>query len=165
MAVTGRSTAKQKLSPKGFEKVGKNEEWRSCYFHPRFKVFLIIYVDDFKMAGPEAAMAGAWGLLREGKTPIAMGNPTGVDQYLGCKHIMKSEIVDGRTIRSMTYDMESFLESCISVYVDLAGPGIVLKDVSTPFLDEDDIVNPSKAPSSKGASTDLPLLHWLLRTR
>ena len=36
----------------GFKKVGECGEWRSCYFHSGKKVYLKVYVDDFKMAGP-----------------------------------------------------------------------------------------------------------------
>ncbi len=35
----------------GFEAVGA--EWPSVYFHKELKLLLIIYVDDFKLAGPE----------------------------------------------------------------------------------------------------------------
>ena len=44
----------------GFLPVGSCGEWRSCFFNPRTKVFLIVYVDDFKMAGPEHEVAKAW---------------------------------------------------------------------------------------------------------
>ena len=38
--------------------------WRSCFWHPRYKVYLNVYVDDFKMAGPKPAMASVvWGTL------------------------------------------------------------------------------------------------------
>ena len=33
----------------GFEKI---DSWGSCYFHPVHRTFLIVHVDDFKMAGP-----------------------------------------------------------------------------------------------------------------
>eukprot|EP00972_Heterocapsa_arctica_P079901 11773394-Heterocapsa_arctica.AAC.1 len=29
-----------------------SEEWPSCYFHAKLKLYLVIYVDDFKLAGP-----------------------------------------------------------------------------------------------------------------
>ena len=35
-------------------------ELPSCYFHNAMKMFLIIYVDDFKMAGPKGNFVGAW---------------------------------------------------------------------------------------------------------
>ena len=27
--------------------------WPSCFFHPKLKLMLCVYVDDFKMAGPK----------------------------------------------------------------------------------------------------------------
>ena len=27
-------------------------DWRSCYFHRELQLFLIVYVDDFKLCGP-----------------------------------------------------------------------------------------------------------------
>jgi hypothetical protein len=27
-------------------------DWRSCYFHPAKSLFLVVYVDDFKLSGP-----------------------------------------------------------------------------------------------------------------
>ena len=35
----------------GFAPIGPG--WPSCYFHPQHKLFLVIYVDDFKLSGPE----------------------------------------------------------------------------------------------------------------
>ena len=34
--------------------------WRSCYWHPTHKAFLVVYVDDFKMAGDAKVMEKAW---------------------------------------------------------------------------------------------------------
>ena len=39
--------------------------WRSVYFHDKLKVLLVVYVDDFKMAGPKPGIAEAWRLIRE----------------------------------------------------------------------------------------------------
>ena len=44
----------------GFVKMGECGEWRSCYFNPRTKVLCVIYVDDFKLAGPEKEVKQAW---------------------------------------------------------------------------------------------------------
>ena len=44
------------LLEQGFEKI---RPWRSCYFHPKLKQFLIVYVDDFKMSGPADTQAEA----------------------------------------------------------------------------------------------------------
>ena len=42
-----------------------SEGWSSCYWHSRLKCFLVVYVDDFKMAGPADALKEAWSLLRK----------------------------------------------------------------------------------------------------
>ena len=31
--------------------------WPSCYFHTKLTLFLVVYVDDFKMSGPQVNMA------------------------------------------------------------------------------------------------------------
>ena len=38
--------------------------WRSCYWHPERKLFLIVYVDDFKLAGPASELQAGWDLIR-----------------------------------------------------------------------------------------------------
>ena len=48
----------------GFKSVGG--EWRSCYFHPALRLYVVVYVDDFKMAGPKDNIDKGWLLLRKG---------------------------------------------------------------------------------------------------
>ena len=141
--------------------------WRSCYWHARLKLFLTVYVDDFKMAGPKGSMAEGWKLIRKG---IRAEDPTPAGKYLGCDHIMSAlEVQDGispatgfgnylesgrevpKTLRSakrgrrmvnvMMYDMEGFMTQCHERYSQAAGTNArPLRRVDTPFLDE------SKAP-------------------
>ena len=59
------------------------EEWPSCYFHSAFRLFLVVYVDDFKMAGPRDKLDKGWPLIRRG-LDIELPGPIGV--YLGCSH-------------------------------------------------------------------------------
>ena len=57
----------------GFEPI---QDWRSCFFHPGLKMFLVVYVDDFKMAGKATYMKRAWGLVRQGlrmEAPVSLG--------------------------------------------------------------------------------------------
>lgn len=51
----------------------------TCIFLPRTSV----YVDDFKVAGPENNMKKGWSLLRR---VIATGDSTNLGKYLGCGH-------------------------------------------------------------------------------
>ena len=49
----------------GFQQVGTCGEWRSCFYHPEQKLFLMVYVDDFKMAGPKDAVEAMWKRLND----------------------------------------------------------------------------------------------------
>ena len=66
----------------GFEPDAQ-ESWRSCYRHPEYKMFLVIYVDDFKMAGPAGNLQRGWEVIAKG-LKIEPPGPLGL--YLGCKH-------------------------------------------------------------------------------
>ena len=48
----------------GYEPIGP--EWPSCYFHYKLNLFLIIYVDDFKMSGPADNLSKGWDLITQG---------------------------------------------------------------------------------------------------
>ena len=64
----------------GFELVPDRE---SVYFHPRLRLMLSVYVDDFKLAGPRSALATGWKLLRQN---LDLDCPTPLGTYLGCGH-------------------------------------------------------------------------------
>ena len=66
------------------------KNWRSCFWHPRLKLYLVVYVDDFKMAGPKDKMKEGWDLI---SSVIKMEEPGPVDRYLGCHHRMQEHDV------------------------------------------------------------------------
>jgi len=70
----------------------KNGSWKSVYWHNALKLVLVVYVDDFKMAGPKESLAKGWKLITDiGR--IKMEPPTAVGRYLGCEHhIIEVEI-------------------------------------------------------------------------
>ena len=142
------------------------QDWKSVFLHPKLDLLLIVYVDDFKLAGPVANLAKGWSMI---SSEIKMEPPQPVGRYLGCQHVLGSVSVprgfnprlswrlthpakkdppDMRVantpgsgpvhIRITKYDMASFLEQCVQRYVDLAGHRIMgkIKKVATPFLDE-----------------------------
>ena len=41
-----------------------SESWPSCYYHPKLKLMLTVYVDDFLMSGPKANLRPGWDMLR-----------------------------------------------------------------------------------------------------
>ena len=42
-----------KLIEVGFIRV---PEWPSVFYHPKYRLFLVVYVDDFKMSGPSESL-------------------------------------------------------------------------------------------------------------
>ena len=109
----------------------------------------MVYVDDFKMAGPEKEVSAMWETLKnlpQGKELI-LGDPEPLNQFLGCNHIEEKKQVSGRAVRGVRYDMSKFLGQCIETYKELAGPEWVLKHADTPFLDEEQIPNPARTPA------------------
>ena len=72
----------------GFEPVSR-ENWRSVFWHHDLKLTLVIYVDDFKLAGPAENVKKGWKLFREAPNPedrIEMEDPSPLGRYLGCVH-------------------------------------------------------------------------------
>ena len=60
------------------------------------------------------------------------------------------------TARTMTYNMEDFLSSCVDRYLGLAGNGIKLKTVATPILNEDQGTSPQGPPCESGPFCECP---------
>ena len=115
----------------GFEPV---DGWPSCFWHPDLKLFLVIYVDDFKLSGPRENLAKGWDLIKSG-LKIEPPGPLGL--YLGCKHEESSRVLPdtGTRVRVMEYNMEEFLKSCVERYRELTGVDY-LRRATTPFLPE-----------------------------
>ena len=64
----------------GFEPI---PDWRSCFWHPKLELMLVVYVDDFKLAGPKGNLGPGWDLIRKG---VRTEDPTPAGKYLGCDH-------------------------------------------------------------------------------
>ena len=98
----------------GFHAV--EDGWVSCYWHDELRLFLIIYVDDFKLSGPVNDIKQGWALLRKSlviEPETRIGN-MGV-AYLGCTQRCFSIMIEsGRMATVMSYDTEDFLDSCVA---------------------------------------------------
>ena len=70
-----------KAHPFGFAPV---EGWRLVYWDAVHKLLLIVYVDDFKLAGPKNSLPEILALIRKG---LHMEPPTKVGSFLGCNHL------------------------------------------------------------------------------
>ena len=87
------------------------------------KVLLIVYVDDFKMAGTPADVAKTWDMIRKctvteedaaGKLveveAVKLGENTGVNNFLGCSHHVRTfDLPGGRKGQAMVYEMHEFM--------------------------------------------------------
>ena len=121
----------------GFEPT--SEVWNSCYYHAKLKLFLVVYVDDFKLAGPQKNIKEGWRLIRAG---LQMEDPTPLGVFLGCNHVRTEvTLADGTRATMMKYEMEGFMRSCVDRYLEHA-PGMRLRTVETPFLPEDQATSP-----------------------
>ena len=77
----GDHCEKHLTSPEfGFQPI---TEWPSCFFQPNTNMFLIVYVDDFELAGPTQHMESTWDLNGKG---LAIDMPRAASLCLGCKH-------------------------------------------------------------------------------
>ena len=65
------------------------EGWPSVFFHPELKLLMVVYVDDFKMSGPQESIAKGWQII---STKIDMDTPGSVNRYLGCDHVQQKNI-------------------------------------------------------------------------
>eukprot|EP00972_Heterocapsa_arctica_P053828 7927453-Heterocapsa_arctica.AAC.1 len=71
---------KTKLFEGGFKDV---DDWTSVYWHPRLKLLLMVYVDDFKMSGPSGNMIHGWALISK---PIKTDEPMPVTSVFVVKY-------------------------------------------------------------------------------
>ena len=70
------------------------EIWQGIFYHPDLELLLVIYVDDFKMAGPQGNLKKGWANIR---SVIDMDPPEAFGRYFGCHH---SEQVQAKLPRS-----------------------------------------------------------------
>ena len=89
-----------------------------------------------------------------------MEDPKPAGNFLGCTHIKGSKtLADGSVVTTMTYDMESFFQSCVDKYLTLAREyefAANMKKVPTPFVTEDHRDSPQGKPSHEGATMFCP---------
>ena len=112
------------------------EEWNSCYWHNRLQCFMIVYVDDFKMAGPKDNLAEAWKTVRK---DIRVGEPANVVHFLGVKHEFGTFKIPGKDkpVYGRVLNNKDFMKKCVDTYLQVAPEGTKLvKTAKTPFRKE-----------------------------
>ena len=74
-------------------------------------MLLVVYVDDFKMPGPQVNMARGWKLTQ---ARLNLGDLAPSNQYLGCMHKCKQiALNNGKRARAVVYSMEEYLKSTV----------------------------------------------------
>ena len=115
------------LTSVGFASVGNCGEWRSVYYHSKHRVLMIVYVDDFKLAGPPDGVDACWKLIRDSKIKeedgfvapaIVLGPTEPVGHFLGCAHhpYYDKPTAEGGKANVMVYEMHKFMRSCLERY-------------------------------------------------
>ena len=109
-----------------------DDSWRSVFYHPKFECTLMVYVDDFKMAGPNNhKTTKAWESIC---SVVDMDPPEELGTCLGIKHVVKHvKTKEGKLVRQMEWDMSGFLQQCIDLYLSKV-PNAKLRKVASPFL-------------------------------
>ena len=134
----------QSVKRAGFRPV--HETWPSCYYHKDYKLFLVVYVDDFKLSGPKQYLKKGWELLRR-SINIEPEQPLGL--YLGCQHEkFTMKLLNGTVATAIRYNMEKYLRQTVQRFKTMAGTDTVLKHAATPFIPEDHKVSPQGGPAT-----------------
>ena len=76
------------LAKKGWRQI-LPEMWQSIFRHDGLDLILVVYVDEFKMAGPKNNLAKGWAGIR---SVVDLGEPEHCDRYFGCMRVEKNGI-------------------------------------------------------------------------
>ena len=76
------------------------EIWQSIFYHAELDLLLAAYVDDFKMAGPQANLAEGWNRI---SSVIDMDPPEPFGRYFGCHHFEKTGVKLPREAHPFAY--------------------------------------------------------------
>jgi hypothetical protein len=108
--------------------------WRSCFCDEELKLFLVVYINDFKLSGPSANLKKGWAMIHK---LVKTGMPSTLGFFLGCRHDTFTRTLPDSDVvaRGIDYNMEDFLRSSVERYEELAGV-TVLRRATTPFIDE-----------------------------
>ena len=73
--------------------------------------------------------------------------------YLGCNQRRETVTLHGGILANVViYDMESFLEQCVSRYLEVAPKGTKMREAKTPFLHDEGKHGPSRDPTTNKGS-------------
>ena len=98
-----------------------SDNWPCVYWNETTQQFLIVYVDDMKLAGTLSEMEPTWALLSRGITlEEPKGNKDKVMTFLGCEHRRVERGIDtpnGKvTIQGVEWDVSHSMRRCVAKY-------------------------------------------------
>ena len=76
------------------------EIWQSIFYHAELDLLLVIYVDDFKLAGPANNLDKGWKTV---ESVIDMDPPEPFGRYFGCNHFEKVQVKLPRSAHPFAY--------------------------------------------------------------
>ena len=79
-----------RLQQVGFKPI---PNWPSCYVNNKLQLFLIVYVDDFKLSGPSHNLVEGWKLIKE-VAKIDIGDISGYTDNQGNPHQAEQSWLD-----------------------------------------------------------------------
>ena len=95
------------------EKVGWTavlpEIWQSIFYHAELDLLLVIYVDDFKMAGPSDHLAKGWETI---SSVIDMDPAEVAGRYFGCNHFEERQVKLPREAHPFAYVFDKESTAC-----------------------------------------------------
>ena len=95
------------------EKVGWTavlpEIWQSIFYHAELDLMLVIYVDDFKMAGPSDHLSKGWDTI---SSVIDMDPAEVAGRYFGCNHFEERQIKLPREAHPFAYVFDKQESAC-----------------------------------------------------
>ena len=79
---------------------------------------LMVYVDDFKLAGPSGNLAKGWQLIKS-KVTLGKDGPSKMGLCLGCHHERFYRTYNGKKVTGVRYNMQHSLEQAVEHYENL----------------------------------------------
>ena len=83
-----------RISKEGWKQI-LPDVWQSIFYHSELSCMLIVYVDDFKLAGPTENMEKAWASI---KRAVNIGDPEPYDRYFVCQHVEFNGVKQGSSL-------------------------------------------------------------------
>ena len=133
------------------------EEFASVYVFPSFKnLALVIYVDDFVLAGDESMHESFWNELSK---RVMIDNIGDLGRFLGRHHTT----VEHQGKELFAFDMRAYAQDIVTDYLRITN-GKQLKRANTPFFANGDIEeDDSRGELADKASSILMKMMWLAR--